>query len=173
MLFEGKHVVSERLHCLKHGCLEHPTCLSWMVSVLPSDFSSLLSILFCNAVPGVVGTVCGVFNDRDSKCKGWDVEVKKINCQQHLKVCLRARKSITIITQQVKIIFTSIQIRCLLLLDIPTSMLNFNLLFFCKIGTGIARRLISDTGVISIARFPTRGARVVCIEWVAEVTAFG
>ena len=34
-------------------------------------FPSLLSILFCNAVPGVGGTVCGVFNDKDSKRKGW------------------------------------------------------------------------------------------------------
>ena len=27
--------------------------------------------LFCNAVPGVGGTVCGVFNDKDSKRTGW------------------------------------------------------------------------------------------------------
>ena len=47
------------------------SCLSWMLKVLLRDFSSLLSILFCNAVPGVGGTVCGVFNDKDSKHKGW------------------------------------------------------------------------------------------------------
>ena len=62
--FEGKHFVSERLHCLKHGCLEHPHFLSWMLNVLPRDFSSLLSILFCNAVPGVGGTVCDVLMTR-------------------------------------------------------------------------------------------------------------
>ena len=47
------------------------SCLSWMLNVLPRDFSSLLSILFCNAVPGVGGTVYAVFNDKDSKRKGW------------------------------------------------------------------------------------------------------
>ena len=39
--------------------------------MLPRDFSSLFSILFCNAVPGVGGTVCGVLIDKDSKRKGW------------------------------------------------------------------------------------------------------
>ena len=47
------------------------SCLSWMLNVLPRDFSSLLSILFCTAVPGVGGTACGVFNDKDLKRKGW------------------------------------------------------------------------------------------------------
>ena len=47
------------------------SCLSWMLNVLPRDFSSLLSILFCNAVPGVGATVCGVFNDKDLKHRGW------------------------------------------------------------------------------------------------------
>ena len=28
-------------------------------------------MLFCKAVPGVGGTVCGVFKDHVSKCKGW------------------------------------------------------------------------------------------------------
>ena len=46
-------------------------------------FSSLFSILFCNAVPGVGGTVCGVFNDKDSKCRIGDGEVKKKYFQQH------------------------------------------------------------------------------------------
>ena len=102
-----------------------------------------------------------------------DVEVKKINCQQHPQGLPESQKSITIVAQQVKIIFTSIQIQCLLLPDIPTSMLNFNLLLFCKIGTDIAWRLVGDTGIVSLARFPTCGAIVVCIEWIAVVTAFG
>ena len=81
---KGKHFVSERLHSLKHGSLEHPhSCFSWMFSELPRDFSSLLSILFCNAVPGVGGTVYGVLSDRDSKRNVWDMGVRKINFQQH------------------------------------------------------------------------------------------
>ena len=49
--------------------------------MLPRDFSSLVSILFCNAVPGVGGTVCGVFNDKDSKCRdqGWGGEENKFS----------------------------------------------------------------------------------------------
>ena len=47
------------------------SCFSWMFNELPRDFSSLPSILFCNAVPGVGGTVQGVLSDRDSKCNGW------------------------------------------------------------------------------------------------------
>ena len=50
---------------------------------------------------------------------------------------------------------------------------NFNPLFFSETITDIARRLISDTGVITLARFPTGRAVIVGIEWIAEVTAFG
>ena len=59
----------------------------------------------------------------------------------------------------------------LLLPDIPTSMFYFNLLFLSETITDIARRLVSDTGVVSLARFPTGGAVLVGIKWIAEVTA--
>ena len=42
-----------------------------MLNWLPRDFSSLLSIVFCKAVPGVGGTVRGVLKDKDSKCNSW------------------------------------------------------------------------------------------------------
>ena len=42
-----------------------------MLKVLPRDFSSLFSILFCNAVPRVGGTLRGVLIDNASKRKGW------------------------------------------------------------------------------------------------------
>ena len=42
-----------------------------MLNWLPRDFSSLLSILCCKAVPGVGGTVSIVLKDKDSKRKGW------------------------------------------------------------------------------------------------------
>ena len=51
-------------------------------------------------------------------------------------------------------------------------MFYFNLLFFREAITDIARRLISDTGVVTLARFPTGRAVIVGIEWIAEVTAF-
>ena len=100
-----------------------------------------------------------------------DMKVKKINFSSTIKVCLRARESITIVPQQVKVIFASIWIRQLLLPNIPTSLFYFNLLFFGETITAIARRLISDTGVITLARFPTGRAVIVGIEWIAEVTA--
>ena len=100
------------------------------------------------------------------------MEVTKTNFQQHPQGLLRPRESITIFTQQVKIIFPSIMIRRLLLPDILTSMFYFNLLFLGETITDIARRLVSDTGVISLARFPTGGAIIVGIEWIPEVTAF-
>ena len=39
--------------------------------MLPRDFSSLFSILFCKTVPGVGGTLRGVFKDKPSKRRGW------------------------------------------------------------------------------------------------------
>ena len=42
-----------------------------MLRCVPRLFTSLDSILFCKAMPGVGGTVCGVFNDNVSKHKGW------------------------------------------------------------------------------------------------------
>ena len=97
--------------------------------------------------------------------------MKKTNFQQHPQG-LRARKGITIVTQQVKIIFAHIRIQRLLLPDIPTSMFYFNLLFLGETITDIARRLVSNTDAISLARFPTGRAIIVGIKWVAEVTAF-
>ena len=85
---------------------------------------------------------------------------------------MRDIKGITIVTQQVKTIFASINIRCLLLPNIPTSVFYFNLLFFGEALTDIAMRLIIDTGVVSLARLPTGGAIIVGIEWIAEETAF-
>ena len=41
-----------------------------MLNCVPRDFSSLLSTV--KAVPGVGGTVCGVFADNISKRKDWD-----------------------------------------------------------------------------------------------------
>ena len=70
--FQRKHFVSERLHCLQHRCLEDPHFLLKLdVKCTTQGFFCLLSILFCNAVPWVGGTVCGVFNDKDSKRRGW------------------------------------------------------------------------------------------------------
>ena len=51
-------------------------------------------------------------------------------------------------------------------------MFYFNLLFLSETITDTARRLVSDTGVVSLARFPTGGAIIVGIEWIAEVTVF-
>ena len=45
-------------------------CCSWVLNCVPRDFSHLLSVLCCKAVPGVGGTVCGVFRDNVSKRKG-------------------------------------------------------------------------------------------------------
>ena len=41
-----------------------------MLKVDPRDFCKLFSILFCKAVPGVGGTVCGVLRDQDSNLRG-------------------------------------------------------------------------------------------------------
>ena len=68
-------------------------CCSWMLNWVPGDFSSLLSIFCCKAVPGVGGTVCGVFKDKDSKCKGWGVEELKINFLQHPQGLLVIQKT--------------------------------------------------------------------------------
>ena len=51
-------------------------------------------------------------------------------------------------------------------------MFNLNLLFLRETCTNIAWRLISGTGVVSLARFPACGAIIVCIEGETEVTAF-
>ena len=51
-------------------------------------------------------------------------------------------------------------------------MLNFDLLFVSETSTDIAWRLVGDTGIVSLARFPTSRAIIVCIEWIAEVMAF-
>ena len=48
--------------------------------------------------------------------------------------------------------------------DIPASVLNLNLLFVRKVCTDIAWRLICDTGVISLARFPACGAIIVGVK---------
>ena len=74
--------------------------------------------------------------------------------------------------QQVKVIFASIWIRRFLLPNIPTSMFYFDLLFLDESITDIARKLISDTGVVTLVRFPTGRAVIVGIEWIEEVTAF-
>ena len=50
-------------------------------------------------------------------------------------------------------------------------MFYFNLLFLGETITDTARRLIGNTGVVSLARFPTGRAIIVGIEWIAEVTA--
>ena len=48
----------------------------------------------------------------------------------------------------------------------------FDLLFLGETITDITRKLISDTGVVALARFPTGRAVIVGVEWIAEVTAF-
>ena len=52
------------------------------------------------------------------------------------------------------------------------SMFYFDLLFLGETITDITRKLISDIGVVTLARFPTGRAVIVGIEWIAEVTAF-
>ena len=69
--FERKHFVSERLHCLQHGRLEDAHFLLKLdVKCTTQGFlkSTFYFILQCSTWGG---TVCGVFNDKDSKCKGW------------------------------------------------------------------------------------------------------
>ena len=41
-----------------------------MLKVVPRGFCKLFSVLFCKAVPGVGGTFCGVFKDKDSNLRG-------------------------------------------------------------------------------------------------------
>ena len=50
-------------------------------------------------------------------------------------------------------------------------MFNLNLLFLTQTCTNIAWRLICDTGVVSLARFPACGAIIVGIKEETEVTA--
>ena len=54
-----------------------------MLKVDPRDFCKLFSILFCKAVPGVGGTVCGVFKDKDPNEEVGDGEVMRIRYPQH------------------------------------------------------------------------------------------
>ena len=56
--------------------------------------------------------------------------------------------------------------------DILTSLLNANLLFFREISTDIAWRLICDAAVITFARFPACGTKIVGIKKETEVLAF-
>ena len=56
--------------------------------------------------------------------------------------------------------------------NISTSMFYFDLLFLGETITDIARKLISDTGVVTLARFPTGRAVIMGIAWIVEVTAF-
>ena len=51
-------------------------------------------------------------------------------------------------------------------------MFYFDLLFLGEAITDITRKLISDTRVVILARFPTGRAVIVGIKWIAEVTAF-
>ena len=70
--FEGKHFVSESLHCLKHGRLEDPHFLFKLdVKCTTQGFfkPTFYFILQCSTWSG--WEVCGVFNDKDSKRKGW------------------------------------------------------------------------------------------------------
>ena len=143
--FEGNHFVSERLHCLQHGRLEYPHFL------LKLDVKCTTQGFFKPAF---------YFIMQCSTWGGWD---SLWHFYSTLKVCLRAREriTITIVTQQAKIIFAIINIRCFLLPDIPTSMLYFDLLFLGETSTDISWRLVSDTGIVSLARFPTSGAIIV------------
>ena len=54
-----------------------------MLNVLSRDFSSLLSILFCNAVPGWEGQFVESLMTKIKNARVGDVEVKKSNFQQH------------------------------------------------------------------------------------------
>ena len=143
-----------------------------MLNVLPRDFSSLLCILFCNAVPGVGGQFVEFLMTKIQNVRVGTWMRRKQIFSSTLKVCLRARESITIVIQQVKVIFASIWIQRLLLPNILMSLFYFNLLFLGETITDIARRLLCDTGVVSLARFPTGRAVIAGIEWIAEVTAF-
>ena len=74
-------------------------------------------------------------------------EVKKTNCQRHPQGLLESQKMFS---------------------NIPASMFDLDLLFLGETSTDIAWRVISDTGVVSLARFPARGAIIVRIEWKTE-----
>ena len=56
--FHRLHFLSKRFHSLQHGRLKDPHLLLELdVELVTQGFSSLLSILFCKAVPGVGGIV--------------------------------------------------------------------------------------------------------------------
>ena len=93
---------------------------------------------------GWVGQFVAFLMTRIQNARVGDGEGKKINFQQHPQGQPESQRKINVVTQQIKIIFAGIRIRCLLLPDIPTSIFNFYLLFLCEISTDIAWRLVGD-----------------------------
>ena len=85
---------------------------------------------------------------------------------QNVMVCLRSRKCLHIIPQQVQfMIFRCITgIRHLLLRNISTSVFYFNKLFFSKSRANIARLVIGYTRVIPFTSFSARWTVVMCIK---------
>ena len=148
-------------------------CWSWMLKCAPRDFSSLLSILFCNAVPGVGGTVCGIFNDKNSKRRVGDGEVKKTPAAAPSRSAREPENTSTWSPSRSRssslLVLQGSDDFCFL---IYRRLFNFDLLFLRETSTNIAWRLFSDTEVVSLARFSACGAIIVRIEWKTEVTAF-
>ena len=114
----------------------------------------LAYVLFYSAMQylGWVGQFVESLMTKIRNAEVGDIEVKKTNFQQYPQGLLESQKKHHLVPQQVKIIFASISIRCLLLPDIPTSMFYFDLLFLGETIIDIARGLVSDTGVISLVR---------------------
>ena len=142
-------------------------CCIWMFSELPRDFSRFVSILCCKAVPGVGGTVwAGVLSDKKLKGRGWGRGGgggggggggwgKKIVCST-LKVCIWTSERIPVaFTHKIKFIIFCIRSVRLLFLYIAFPVLNFFHLVICDRCTDITGRFKGDTGVITLARFPT------------------
>ena len=150
-------------------------CSSWMLNWLPRDFSSLLSILFCKAVPGVGGTVWGVLKDKDSKRKGsghggdenkvsaapsrsaWDPE--KASTSSH-------KKSISLSLDVLQVSDTFCFLTYLLLCFILRSCSS-------EKAENIARFFVDYTRVIPFASFSASWAVVMCIQKEANMSAFG
>ena len=146
-----------------------------MLNGLPRDFSSLLSTLFCNMqYPRWVGQFVESLIIKIRHIGVGDGEVKKINFQQHPQGLLESQKTPPHHhpVGPDHLLASITRIRCFLFPDVPMSMFNFNLLFLGETGTNIAWRLICDTGVVSLARFPACGAIIVGIEKETEVTTF-
>ena len=148
-------------------------CCKCRFSVLPRDFSKLDSIFCYRAVPGVGTVFAGVLRDNELKGRGCGCggEVNKLSAALSRSALEPVNDSTSSPNRSSS---SSLELTvlpfCFLMYRFLCAF--FLYLLFCKRSADWTWSFKSDTGVVTLARFPTGRSVIMYIKWKAKMPAF-